>query len=224
MKLNKQPIFDFLNDLQANNSKAWMDENRDRYHHAKAIFVEVIDEIIRQVKLIDPDFIDIPAKKALLRINRNLLYSKDKTPYKDYFGASIIKEEGKSDFYMHVSPQECFIAGGFYHPSNEILRYIRQEIDYESDRFLKIINEKAFIEDYGKLMQEDRLKTAPQEYSKDHLMIKHLRLKSYVVSHEVTNDEFLGEYYVDKAVRLYRSMLPFRKFLDRSLVEYRENS
>jgi len=222
--LDKKPILSFLENLALNNQKSWMDENRDEYYHAKAIFVEIIDEIIRQVKLIDPDFVDLPAKKALLRINRNLLYSKDKTPYKDYFGASIIKEPGKSDFYIHVSPQECFVAGGFYHPSNEILNYIRQEIDYEADRFLSIINQEVFREDFGELMMEHRLKTSPRGYSTDNEMIEYIRLKSYVVTHPVSIDEFLDDNYVDKVVRLYRSMLPFRKFLDRALLEYRESA
>jgi len=224
MTLDKKTILSFLETLARNNSKTWMDEHRDEYHHAKAVFVEVIDEIIRQVKLIDPDFVDLPAKKALLRINRNLLYSKDKTPYKDYFGASIIKEQGKSDFYIHVSPQECFVAGGFYHPTNEILSYIRQEIDYEADRFMTIINQETFKADFDQPMMNHRLKTSPKGYKNDNHMIKYVRLKSYVVSHPVSIDEFLDDNYVNKVVRLYRSMLPFRKFLDRALVEYRESA
>ncbi|MTI22547.1 DUF2461 domain-containing protein [Fulvivirga sp. RKSG066] len=222
MKIDKRPIFDFLQKLQQNNSKAWMDENRGEYHHAKAIFVEVIDEIICQVKLVDPDFIPITAKKSVLRINQNLMYHPDRPPYKDYFGASIIKQEGKADFYLHVSPQECFIAGGFYHPSNEILGYIRQEVDYEADRFLSIINEDQFKEYFGELMQEDRLKTSPKGYSTDNHMIEYIRLKSFVVSHPISSNEFLNENYVEKAVSLYKTMMPFRRFLDQSLMEFRE--
>ena len=220
--IEKQKIFNFLNDLIQNNSKEWMDKNRHRYHEAKAIFIEEIDEIIRQVKLIDPEFIDITAKKSILRINRNLVFSKDKTPYKDNFGASIIREEAKSDFYIHISPHECFIAAGFYHPPNEMLKLIRQEIDYEQNQFLKIIRDNDFIEAYDQLMMEDALKTAPRGYSTDHPLIEYLRLKSYVVMHPITTKEFLADDFINKVIDLYKAATPLRKFLDTALVEYRE--
>ncbi|MEM9856053.1 MAG: DUF2461 domain-containing protein [Bacteroidota bacterium] len=216
--MDKQKIFDFLNDLIQNNSKEWMDKNRSRYHEAKAIFIEEIDEIIRQVKLIDPEFIDITAKKSMMRINRNLVFSKDKTPYKNNFGASIIREDARSDFYIHISPNECFIAAGFYHPSNEILKLIRQEIDYEQERFLKIIENDQFVKAYGELLQEDPLKTAPRGYSTDHPLIEYLRLKSYVVTCPLTSDQFLADDFVERALKLYKAATPLRKFLDTALV------
>ncbi|MEM7109536.1 MAG: DUF2461 domain-containing protein [Bacteroidota bacterium] len=220
--MDKQKIFDFLQDLVQNNSKEWMDKNRPRYHEAKAIFIEEIDEVIRQVKLIDPEFMAITAKKSILRINRNLLYSQDKTPYKDNFGASIIREEGRADFYLHISPHECFIAAGFYHPPNEVLKCIRQEIDYEQKKFLSIVNAASFTETYGHLLAEDALKTAPRGYSTDHPLIEYLRLKSYVVIHPITTAEFLATDFVHKVIELYQAAIPFRKFLDTALVEYRQ--
>ncbi|MEM7110676.1 MAG: DUF2461 domain-containing protein [Bacteroidota bacterium] len=220
--MDKRKVFDFLNDLIQNNSKEWMDKNRPRYHEAKAIFIEEIDEVIRQVKLIDPEFMAITAKKSILRINRNLLYSQDKTPYKDNFGASIIREEGRADFYIHISPHECFIAAGFYHPPNEMLKFIRQEIDYEQKKFLSIVNSASFTEAYGHLLAEDALKTAPRGYSTDHPLIAYLRLKSYVVMHPITKKAFLATDFVDKVIELYQAAIPFRKFLDTALVEYRQ--
>ncbi|MEM6523676.1 MAG: DUF2461 domain-containing protein [Bacteroidota bacterium] len=218
---SKQKILDFLNDLIQNNSKEWMDKNRSRYHEAKSIFIKEIEEVINQVKLIDPEFIDITAKKSILRINRNLVFSQDKTPYKDNFGASIIREEGRADFYIHISPHECFIAAGFYHPPNEILKLIRQEIDYEREQFLSIVNTPAFAGAYGHLLTEGALKTAPRGYSMDHPLIEYLRLKSYVVMHSISTAEFLANDFVDKVIGLYKEATPLRKFLDTALVEYR---
>ena len=212
-----QEIFDFLERLQGNNSKEWMDEHRDEYHQVRRKYMDWLNELDRRLQKKDPDYIPTDGKAAIHRINNNLMFHPDKPVYKDHFGATMDRVKAKSDFYIHLGLTECFIAGGYYHPPSQILAAIREAIDYNGEKLRAIVDDARFKKQFGELLDDDALKTAPKGYDRDHPQIELLRLKSFAVMHEFTRKEVCQPDFIDKAVELYEIMMPFRNYLNEAV-------
>ncbi|WGK65505.1 DUF2461 domain-containing protein [Croceiramulus getboli] len=211
-------LYDFLRDLQQNNSKEWMDEHRDRYHDIRDWYIGWLEEMDTKLAKIDPEYTHTPGKKAINRINNNLLYHPKKPTYKDHFGAGLDQESKQGDFYIHLGTSESFIAGGYYKPKRELLDSIRSAIDYNGDEFKEILNKPSFQNTFGGLMDDpDQLKTSPKGYSQDHKHIDLLRMTSFAVSHSVTQKEVMQEDFQDRVIEVYKQMLPFRRYLNKAV-------
>ncbi len=210
-------LYDFLRDLRKNNSKEWMDANRKRYHEVRDWYIGWLNEMDAHLGQVDTDYYATSGKKAINRINNNLMYHPDKPIYKDHFGAGLDKAPNTGDFYIHLGINESFIAGGFYRPPSKILGSIREAIDYNGEEFKKIINKKSFKDMFGGLMEDDMLKTSPKGFSQDHRHIKLLRHKSFAVSHPVTQKEVQQDNFKEKVIEVYREMLPLRRYLNRAV-------
>ncbi|MGB3467444.1 MAG: DUF2461 domain-containing protein, partial [Cyclobacteriaceae bacterium] len=157
--MNFRNLYDFLRDLNEpdHNNKSWMDANRDRYESVRDDFAEYLSDLNEKLKKVDPDYIDTPGKKAIHRINNNKMYHPERPTYKNRFGASMDRDKGKSDFYIHLGLDESFIACGYYHPDNEVLNKIRQEIDYNQEEFIDIVEDSRFCKLTDGLITDDAL-------------------------------------------------------------------
>ena len=134
------------------------------------------------------------------RIFRDVRFSKDKRPYKTNFGAFIAKGGRKSmnpGYYFHIEPSGSFVGGGVYMPPAEPLQAIRNYISENGAEFLEIINDNKFKKVYPE-MYDDKLKTAPKGFPKDHEFIDLLRYKSFVFSKELDNSEISSDKLVEK--------------------------
>lgn len=208
-------LFTFLETLNANNSKDWMDEHRDWYEQVKKDYILWLEDLDVQLSKIDDDYYPTPGKKAINRINNNLLFHPNKPTYKDHFGAGLDKRPKTGDFYIHLGIEEIFVAGGFYKPKSEILKSIRSAIDYNGDEFKSILNEKKFQQYFGGLIEDDdKLKTSPKGFSQDHKHIDLLRYKSFAVMKDFNRDIVLSESFQDEIIKAYKLMLPFRHYLN----------
>jgi uncharacterized protein (TIGR02453 family) len=211
-------LFEFLETLHSNNSKEWMDQNRDWYETVKADYVECLEDLDLKLSKIDKNYYSSSGKKAINRINNNLLYHPNKPTYKDHFGAGLDKRPKTGDFYIHLGIEEIFVAGGFYKPKSELLKSIRQAIDYNGEDFKNIINSKTFQNYFGGLMEdEDKLKTSPKGFSQDHKHIDLLRLKSFAAMKPFDRKEVLADDFKDKVIETYKAMLPFRRYLNKAV-------
>ena len=211
----------FLKQLAKNNRKEWFDENRKTYEAAKAEFEAVVKSVIDKVTVIDPQIRDLEAKKCMFRINKDVRFSKDKSPYKLNMGASINPGGKKSmipGYYIHVEPGKSFLAGGTWQPMPEVLAAIRQEIDYNSKEFRKILAAKDFKTYFNDLSQEDKLKTAPKGYEKTHPEIDLLQHKSFIAVHDLTDAQVMDKNFPAYAAKVFKAMLPLNMFL-RNCVE-----
>ncbi|MFD0933257.1 DUF2461 domain-containing protein [Psychroflexus salinarum] len=216
--MNFERLFDFLETLNKNNSKEWMDEHRNQYETVKADYVEWLEDLDLKLSKIDENYYSSSGKKAINRINNNLLYHPNKPTYKDHFGAGLDKRPKTGDFYIHLGIQEIFVAGGFYKPKSELLKSIREAIDYNGDEFKEIINSKTFQKHFGGLMEdEDKLKTSPKGFSQDHKHIELLRLKSFAAMKSFERKDVLAEDFKDKVIETYKVMLPFRRYLNKAV-------
>lgn len=216
--MNFERLFDFLETLNKNNSKEWMDENRNQYETVKADYVKWLEDLDFMLSKIDENYYSSTGKKAINRINNNLLYHPNKPTYKDHFGAGLDKRPKTGDFYIHLGIEEIFVAGGFYKPKPEFLKSIREAIDYNGDDFKEIITNKAFQKHFGGLMiDEDQLKTSPKGFSQDHKHIDLLRLKSFAAMKFFERNEVLADDFKDKVLETYKVMLPFRRYLNKAV-------
>jgi uncharacterized protein (TIGR02453 family) len=206
----------FLKQLAKNNQKEWFDANRKTYEAGKTEFEAIVKSVIDKSVLFDPKLAGLEAKKCLFRINKDVRFSKDKSPYKLNMGASINPGGKKSEipgYYIHVEPGKSFLAGGSYQPMPDVLAAIRQEIDYNTAEFKKILNAKDFKTYFKELEQEGKLKTAPKGYAKDHPEISLLQHKNFIMIHYLKDEDVLNKNFPAYAAKVFKAMLPMNEFL-----------
>ena len=209
-------VIKFLKKLEKNNNRDWFQANKPEYEAARDEFIGFVEKLIGGVSKFDPEVIGVDPKKAVFRIYRDVRFSKDKSPYKINFGASISPGKTKmssAGYYIHVQPVGSMLAGGKYMPEAKELLAIRNAIVERPKEFLKIEKAKKFKEYFGEI-HGDKLKTAPKGFPKDHEMIKHLRLKGFIAYHEKIPQKTVTDPKYDKyALKVFKAMKPLNDFL-----------
>ena len=214
----KQTIFKFLEALNQNNSKEWMDKNRSWYNEAKDEVVQIFDPVLEELKLLDPRIVQETARKSINRINNNLMFHPDRPTYKDHFGVGFGYGKGLADFYIHLGIHEQLIAGGLWHPPSDKLKKLRMEIDYEGERLAAILTDDRFASKF-ELYQEDKLKGTPKGYSSDHEYIDLLRMKSLAAFWNISKKDILSNGFGDMVIEAYQGILPLLDFVNTAITE-----
>jgi uncharacterized protein (TIGR02453 family) len=214
--LNLKPILSFLGGLGTHNNKAWFDQNRPAYEDARETFGQFIDHLIDEFR--DSDHLQgLTSKDCIFRINRDVRFSKDKSPYKTNFGALIGpggRKAMQQGYYISIEPQgRSMVAGGLYMPTPEQLTRFRQAIDRDAAQLKKITRAKPFVDHFGAI-EGERLKTAPQGYDRAHPDIELLRLKQVTVLHHFADKEIVAQEFHAQVVTVFRAMKPFLNYLD----------
>jgi len=209
-------IFDYLKNLDENNNREWFNDNKNLFSEAEDEFEIFVEELISEVGKSDEKVAKLNAKKSLLRIYRDIRFSKDKTPYKTYFGASLGmgKSNEKSGHYLHIEPGKSFIGSGIYLPEAPVLKEIRKEIAVFKDDFLKAIDHKDFKKHFGELDREHELKKIPQGFEKEDPMADYLRLKSFIGVHNLTNKDIMAKDTIENLTSIMNSAKPLNDFLN----------
>ncbi len=211
-------LFQFLQGLQANNHKEWMDANRKQYQTIRNSFIQWLDELDVKLAAIDPNYYATSGKKGINRINNNLLFHPNKPVYKDHFAAGLDQRTKQGDFYIQIGINECELAGGYWRPENKMLNSIREAIDYNGEELIKILNKKSFTHTFGEMyLDKDKLKTTPKGYPSDHKYIDLLRHRTFAVIHPLTKEDILKEDFIDKVIAVYKEMLPFRRYFNQAV-------
>ena len=213
----KPGTFDFLRDLAENNNREWFQENKTRHEEARNNVLQFVSDLIAGLSKFDKTIpADLDPKKCVMRIYRDVRFSLNKTPYKNNFGAGI-SQQGKGfngpGYYLHIHPEECFIAGGCWMPEAEMLKSIRQEIDYSGSDFRDIIEALQFKKYFGEPDQEYKLKTMPKGYSADHRDIEYLKLKSFTFTHALDPKTLTRADAAESVIRGFELLHPFMIFL-----------
>lgn len=212
----------FLKDLKKNNNKPWFDLNRKRYEEAKTDFANLIQKVIDVYGKKDKSIALLKAKDCMFRINRDVRFSKDKSPYKTNLGASINKGGKKAfstaGYYFHLEPGQCFIGGGIYQPEPDVLKKVRQEIDYNFTDFKKIIHSKKFKSLYGDLDKsaEFILSRVPKGYEPDNPAAEYLKLKSYITFVQLKDEDLVSKNLVKKTTEAFSVLKPLLDFINES--------
>ncbi len=214
----KKTTLDFLTAIKCNNNRDWFVANRPMYLDAKENFESFVQEIINNLIVIEPIMKGLEAKNCVFRINRDIRFSKDKSPYKSHFGAFIVQGGKKNvekfaGYYFHIEPGKSMMAGGAYTPPGPWLSAIREKISDNPDEFIKITGAKDFIKYFGKIDGE-KLKTAPKGYPSSHPQIELLKFKSYLVVNEPSDKMVLGNEFFSHVLNVFKAMKPLNDYLN----------
>ena len=213
----KTTTFDFLRQIAINNDRNWFQAHKEEYNLARQDVLDFTTGILHKAVKIDPAIsTDITAQNCLMRIYRDVRFSKNKAPYKTNFGIGI-SANGKNfngpGYYIHLQPEQSFIAGGSWMPATDQLKAMRQEIDYNGTEFHKILENKSFKTCFGDLSTEDKLKTTPKGYAIDHPDIEYLKLKSFVAIHQIRDKVLTGPDAIKEVAYIVEKLYPLMVFL-----------
>lgn len=206
----------FLRNLHKNNNRDWFNENKAIYQEAQQDVVSFVEKLIEEMSTFDEELGKLDAKKSLFRIYRDTRFSKDKSPYKTNFGASLGMGKGsqKAGYYLHIEPGKSFLGGGIYMPEPSVLKEIRKEISAFGEEFKMILEKDDFRNYFRGLSVEDKLKNVPQGFEKEDKMAEFLKLKHFIVTHPVSDELLLSESAHKEIANVYKAMKPLVDFLN----------
>ena len=213
----------FLSGLARNNNKEWFEKHRNEYDAARADFQNFVGKVLQSHQQEDEDLAPLTVKDCLFRINRDVRFAKDKSPYKTNFAAYMAKGGKKSHFagyYIHIEPGKSFLGGGVWMPMPAETKKIRQEIDYSFAEFEKILGSAMFKRSFaGGLEQsaETKLSKVPKGYEKENPAAEYLKLKSWLATRKLTDEELSSKELIKKVQTSFQALQPLIKFLNQSL-------
>lgn len=214
--------FDFLDELAANNHKAWFEANKPRYEslvRGPALdFIEAMEPVL---KTFAPSFLAEPRKVggSLMRVYRDTRFSRDKAPYKTNIGIQFRHAQGKDihapGFYVHIATDECFFAAGCWHPEADVLGKLRDRIAQKPEKWLAARDEHKFASQWE--LWGDRLTRPPRGYAADHPAIEDIKRKDFVALASLSFREATGTGLVKLAGKRFAEAAPFMRFLCEAL-------
>ena len=211
----EQSTLTFLTELQENNNRDWFNDHRKKYEIARDNFAAFVEQLILDLSKMDEFITEATSKNAIFRIFKDVRFSKDKSPYKTHFSASIAKGGRKSmypGYYIHLEPNnKSLLASGIWRPQPEILKSVRQEIAYNHKAYEKIISNSAFTRVFG-TVEGNRLVRPPKGFDKDHPAIEHLKMKDFVVHHKVQDIEICKSEFNNYCVETFKIAQPFSAY------------
>jgi uncharacterized protein (TIGR02453 family) len=203
----EKSTFKYLQALEANNNRDWFAAEKETYLKAQQNAKEVFADI--HLKLQKQDEIE---KSKMMRIYRDVRFSKDKTPYKVHFANSYARlgKDLRGGYFLRIRPGASFLAGGFWEPSKEDLFRIRKEIELDASEIKEVLKEKNFKKYFGgKFESFSELKTAPRGFDKEHLDVALLRKKGFIASRSFTDEEVLAPNFSEEVAKSFKAMRPF---------------
>ena len=211
----------FLTGLRHNNNKAWFEENRHRYEAAKDNLQELVAKLIPEIARFDEPIGNLAVKDCTFRINRDIRFSKDKTPYKTNLAAYFSRGGKKAivaGYYFHCEPGQSYAAGGFYSPPPPQLLKLRQEIDYNFDEWKKIINAKAFRKCFADGVEGIEVLTRPPKgYEDNNPAIEFLKMKHFIVKRPFSDVALQSKTLAKDLAKVYSTMYPMINFLNKAV-------
>jgi len=217
-----QDTFDFLSALAANNRREWFDEHKPDYEATvRTPALNFISDIATDLALISPHFLALPRKVggALMRVNRDIRFGKDKRPYKTNIGIQFRHEMGKDvhapGFYLHIEPIDCFVGVGLWRPDASALGKIRDAIVENGDAWLAARDNKSFRQKFD--LAGDALTNAPRGYAKDHPLLSDIKRKDFIAFAPLPDATVRSKNFYPKVVEHYAQAAPFMRYLCKAL-------
>ncbi|MFY0653669.1 MAG: DUF2461 domain-containing protein [Cyclobacteriaceae bacterium] len=148
---------DFFKGLEKNNNRDWFHENKKSYEkEVKKPFLDLLEVLLPDLMDLNSDISPNP-KDALFRINRDIRFSKDKTPYNTVMKAGFSAGGKKSflpGYYLGISAEKIHVGGGLFNLKGPELKLVRNLVLEDTDEFMSIVNGKSFSGMFGELLGE----------------------------------------------------------------------
>lgn len=215
-----EAYLEFFKDLAANNHKKWFDTNRKTYESVvREPFKAFITDVIEAVRNIDPE-VTVEPKNAIFRINRDIRFSKDKTPYK-LFNSAIISKTGRKDkaypgLYLELNPERLAIFGGIYMPDREQITKVRDHIIKESKQLISILSEKDFKQSFASI-KGNHYKRLPKEIQIHAENQTLLYNKQWYYEYALPAKTILQDNLLEIVIKYYKISHPLQQFLIEAL-------
>ena len=210
----QKSIFSFLNQLKTNNNRDWMTEHKKEYQSNEKLLKQFYGSVEASLNITDEI-----SKLKVFRINRDLRFSKDKTPYNIHRSASFSRAgaQRRGSYYLRIEPGNSAMAGGFFSPEPVDLLRIRREFEMDTTEIRTILNQKEFKKAFQGFNQENQLKTAPRDFNKEDPNIDLIKLKNYFVVHHFTDDEVMSKDFEDQLMNHFLLLRPYFDYMSEVL-------
>ena len=213
-------VFQFLEELSLNNNREWFLSNKKAYEQAKSSVELFLKELIKGIQSFDDTIAGINAKDCMFRINRDVRFSKDKSPYKTNIGGFIAKggrNAMNAGYYLHIEPGQSFLGGGIYLPPADKLKMIRNEIYFNVASFKKIVSTADFKKYFNEIWDDNKLKNPPKDFPKDFEDIDLLKFKNYTILHPLKEEQLSQADFYQNVIDVFKAMYPLNSFLNTAI-------
>jgi uncharacterized protein (TIGR02453 family) len=214
----------FFKALGFHQAKEWFEENRATYEtQIKAPFGDLVEDLSAAFAKAGVP-LKGDRKASLFRLNRDIRFSKDKSPYKTHAGAVLTRGGAKNDeglFYVHIAPDGCFVAAGFYHPDPDGLSRLRRAIVRAPKEYEKILKglDKAGIG----LRDDESLTRLPRGFESvsDPTVAAAVMKKSFIGSRPIDEARLSSPELVGDLVAFGKQALPLLQWGWSAIVDER---
>lgn len=208
----------FLKDLEKNNNREWFTANKQRYEEeVRTPALDYIESMSMHMAKISPHFV-VSAKKvggSLMRVHKDIRFSKDKTPYKTNVGIHFKHSRGKDvhapGFYLHIEPGDVFIGAGIWRPASSTLKNVRMLIDEYPEEWKKLATKIAGKDGFA--FGGDSLKRPPAGFAKDHPLIDDLKRKDFIAVQNLKVSDVYAKDFDRRTAKLFKAASPLVNFI-----------
>lgn len=208
-------VLAFLRRLEQNNDRIWFKSHKDEFDAVRKPWEQDMERLIGMVGEYDENVRGLALKDCIYRIYRDIRFSKDKSPYKNYF-SGVLGRGGRhtvmSSYYVHFQPGLLMLGGGVWWPEKPILQRLRALIDAEPEEFTAIIENSDITSRFN--WESDTLKSMPKDYPKEHPMAKFLKMKEYLLIKRPDENYFDCDDWVERVAEDLRPLKPFHDFMN----------
>ena len=223
---NLRISLDFLAQLAVNNNRDWFQSHKDWYTEAYSQFLAFSQEYVARLAEVDDNLLGLQAKDCIWRIYRDVRFSADKRPYKEWFGVFPAAKGGKKSlhggYYVHIQPGHCMFAAGIWSPTPELLKTLRKEIWANYDEIEEIMAQPEFQRYFTDFDTDDMLKKVPQGFDPDFVHADWLKRKSFTFSTPLTDTQVCAPDFMDHIIRIATAAKPLNDFLNYTFEQYGE--
>ncbi len=207
----------FLSNLKKNNNREWFLKNKEEYLTELSRIELFAQHLLNELK--KEDELETPSgKKSLHRIYRDIRFSKDKTPFKTNWSGSFTRATKlrRGGLYFQLEPGNSFVAGGFWNPSSEDLKRIRNEIAFDATPLRKILKAKSFVSNFG-ILKGEKIKTSPRGFDANNTAIDLLCHKQFLLIKKFTDEEVVSKSFLKETTMAFKYMRPFFDYMSEIL-------
>jgi len=215
-------FFEFFEELERNNNRDWFLKNKSRYEdEVREPMLAFIAAFAPQLKKISGCYVADPSPSggSMMRIYRNLRFSRDKTPYKTNAAAAFGHRDAghfeAPSFYLSLSAGEGFAGVGIWHPEAKSVRKIRDAIVARPPSWKKAIADRKFRAQFE--LGGDKLARPPKGYAPTHPLIEDLKRKDFIGGTDFTRKEVCSDQFLNQFTGACVAASPFMKFLTEAL-------
>lgn len=208
----------FLRELEQHNDRAWFAEHKERYETlVREPALDFIATMSPQLFKISEHFVALPKKVggSLMRVHRDMRFSKDKIPYKTNIGIQF-RHELAGDvhapgYYLHIDNSGCFLAAGVWRPESSALGKIRDRIAEQPAAWRKAHAGRAFNSCYT--LGGDSLQRPPRGFAADEPNLEDLKRKDFIAVTDFPARAARSTDFVKSVANTYKKATPFMIFL-----------